>query len=49
MLTTEEKKTREEATEKLNRLNGVKLGQAFQFLEDLVSEKVVVRRSNQKK
>ena len=44
-LTAEERKVREDATEKLNKLSGVKLGQAYQFLSDLVEEKVTVRRS----
>lgn len=44
-LTAEERKVREDATEKLNKLSGVKLGQAIQFLTDLVDERVTVRRS----
>lgn len=44
-LTAEERKVCEDATAKLNKLNGVKLGQAYQFLSDLVEEKVTVRRS----
>lgn len=45
VLTKEERKVREEAVTKLNKLNGLKLGQAYQFLTDLVEEKVTVRRS----